>query len=127
MATLVSLTLDCLDLLFGQAKFTRPSSDRLDTAVIGSADALWRFDRAGAQFWEFDDYAEFFDGTGTAGEIVQLVDDHDTAGVDVTVERAQRRTSAKDDTDITTATFTDAGDLWTTAAAHGLSVGDAAT
>lgn len=94
MATLASLTLDCLDMLYGQTLTTRPDVDTLATAVDNASDTSWRFTQAGTQFWRRGHYAEYFDGTGTAGEVVLLVTDHDTAGADVTVVRAQRRTTA---------------------------------
>jgi len=94
MATLVSLTLDCLDMLYGQTPMQRPDMDTLATAVSSNSDASWQFDQAGSQFWERSDYAEYFDGTGTAGEVVQFLEHHDVADSDVKVVRAQRRTTA---------------------------------
>jgi|2_EtaG_2_1085320.scaffolds.fasta_scaffold05318_2 hypothetical protein len=94
MATLASLTLDVLDMIYGQTPATRPASDQLATSVSSNSDTSWRFELEGAQFWERGDYAEYDDGTGTAGEVVRLYGEHDTVGADVLVERAQRRTTA---------------------------------
>lgn len=94
MATLASLTLDCLDMLYGQTPHSRPDLDTLATAVADAADTLWQFNQAGNQFWARGDYAERFLGTGVASEVVLLLEDHDTAAADVEVLRAQRRTTA---------------------------------
>jgi len=127
MATLASLTLDVLDLCYGQTPLTRPSSDTLAAAVQSATDTSWRFATAGTQMWEKDDYAEYFDGTGTAGEIVQFTADHDNPRAPVEVLRGQRRSTAKAATSLGAATFDVTGgaseDLWTLAS-HGLSVGD---
>lgn len=124
MATLATLTLDVVDLLFGQTPTQRPDADSLATAVLDDTDTSFQFTQAGKQFWLRGDYAEKWDGTGTAGEVVLLLADHDTASTDITVARAQRRTTAATETSVATFTFTDAGDVWTSPAAHGLSVGD---
>lgn len=94
MATLASLTLDCFEMLYGMTPMERPDADTLATAVSASNDTTWQFALAGKQFWERGDYAEYFAGTGTAGEVVQFAADHSTASADVTVRRGQRGTSA---------------------------------
>ena len=127
MATLATLTLDVLDMLYGQTPTQRPDQDTLAIAVASATDTSWLFANAGNQFWSAGDYAEYFDGTGTAGEVVRLRTSHDSAAY-VTVDRAQRRTTAAAATVIGTATYDETGgaaeDLWTVSAAHGLSVGD---
>jgi hypothetical protein len=129
MATLQSLTLDVLDMIFGQTPTERPAVDRLTTAVLESTSTMFRFDLSGSIMWEYASYAERFDGTGTAGEVIQLMEEHDTVGGDVPVLRAQRRSSAASRTAIGgnwTFDFTGGAsdDLWTSSTAHGLSVGD---
>jgi len=94
MATLVSLTLDCLDLLFGQAKLTRPAIDQLAVAVGSNSDTSFQFERAGSSLWEYGDYAEFVDGSGTAGEVIQFFGDHDVPDADVRVARGMRQSTA---------------------------------
>ncbi|KKN73788.1 hypothetical protein LCGC14_0397360 [marine sediment metagenome] len=130
MATLQTLTLDVIDQIFGQTPLERPAVDRLTVPVLESTSTLFRFDLSGRIMWEYGSYAEFFDGTGTAGEVVQLMAEHDTPGADVPVTRAQRRSSAAARTAIGSDwTFDFSGgasdDLWTSSAVHGLSVGDA--
>ena len=92
MATLASLTLDVLDMIYGQAQVTRPIEDTLATEVTNAADVTWQF--TSDELWKRGDYAEWFDGTGAAKEIVYFTTDHPSAA-DVTVRRAQRRTSAQ--------------------------------
>jgi hypothetical protein len=94
MATSASLTLDVLEMIFGQTKVTRPDVDQLSASVSSASDTSWLFDQAGNQFWRRGDYAEYFDGTGTAGEVVMLVAHHEEANTPVEVLRAQRRTTA---------------------------------
>ena len=93
MATLASLTLDVYDMLFGVAQVQRPVEDTLRTGVTNAADVAWRF--ATPQLWKKNDLAEYWTGNGTAHEVVRLTEDHPTLAVDVTVERAQRRTTAE--------------------------------
>jgi len=94
MATLVSLTLDVIDLLYGQAKLTRPAVDQLAVAVASNSDTSLQFERAGSSMWEYGDYAEAVDGTGTAGEVIQFFGDHDVPDADVRVTRGARRSTA---------------------------------
>ena len=127
MATLLSLTLNVEDMLYGQAMLERPDMDSLATGVISATDTTWQFTSAGSQFWERGDFAEYDDRAGTAGEVIRLMADHSTAATDVTVVRAQRQTSAAAETSVGTATFIFTGsaveDEWTSAG-HGMSVGD---
>ena len=127
MATLLSLTLNVEDMLYGQAMLERPDMDTLATGVISATDTTWQFTSAGSQFWERGDFAEYDDRAGTAGEVIRLMADHSTAATDVTVVRAQRQTSAAAETSVGTATFIFTGsaveDEWTSAG-HGMSVGD---
>ena len=128
MASLITLTLDTEEMLYGSTPEERPAVDTLATAVTNAADVAWRFALAGAQFWERGDFAEYVPADGTAGEIIRFSADHSTAATDVTVLRAQKRTTAAAHTAIGTATYDEAGgaldDLWTTSAAHGKAVGD---
>ena len=91
MATLATLTLDVFTMLYGQTPVERPDLDILDSAVSSSSDAYWQFRKAGTQFWERGDYAEYYDASGTAGEVVQLLEDHDQADADVQVIRGDVR------------------------------------
>ena len=91
MATLITLTLDVEDSLYGNPQIERPAEDTLNTAVTSSSDTSWRFDTY--QMWKRGDRAEYVTTDGTAGEIVVLAADH-ASGADVTVRRAQKRTTA---------------------------------
>ena len=93
MATLASLTLDVYDMLFGVAQVQRPVEDTLLTAVTNAADTSWRF--TNKQLWKMNDYAELWTGDGEANEVVRLTEDHPTIATDVTVLRAQRRSTAE--------------------------------
>ncbi len=86
MATLASLTEDVYDMLYGMAQIERPAEDTLTTAVTATTDTTWQFDTA---MWKRGDYAE----DATSGELVVLAADN-TVGVDVTVRRGQRNTTA---------------------------------
>jgi len=94
MATLESLTLNTFTMLYGQTPVERPDFDILDSAVASAADDAWQFRKAGTQFWERGDYAEAYDGTGTAGEVIQLTEAHDQADADVIVLRGDMRGAA---------------------------------
>ena len=94
MASLITLTLDVEEQIFGQTPEERPAVDTLATAVTNSTDTTWRFTLAGTQFWERGDFAEYVPSDGTAGEIIRFSADHSTAGADVSVLRAQKRTTA---------------------------------
>jgi len=91
MATLASLTLDVIDMLYGSTQLERPGEDTLLTAVSSASDTTFKF--ATPKYWDRGDYAEYWDGTGTAGEVVVVARDAES-GPDVTVRRAQRRTTA---------------------------------
>lgn len=90
MATLATLTLDIIEMLYGIPQIERPIEDTLKTAVVAANDVAWQFDTA---LWKRGDYAEYWKNDGTEGEVVLLAGDY-TVGVDVTVRRAQRGTSA---------------------------------
>lgn len=91
MATLASLTLDVFEMLYGTAQMDRPAEDTLASAVSSNSDTTWRFSTPA--LWKRGDWAEYWPGTGTAGEVVILAQDHDSTA-DVLVRRAQARSSA---------------------------------
>ena len=128
MATLITLTLDVEEQLFGQTPEERPAVDTLATAVLDDLDTSWQFSLAGTQFWERSDFAEYVAADGTAGEIIRFAADHATAATDVTVLRAQKRTTAAAETAVGTCSYDETGgaseDLWTCGVVHGLAVGD---
>lgn len=125
MATLETLTLDIEDMVFGIPQIERPVEDTLSTAVTNATDVAFRWTTD--TLWRRGDLAEYLASAGTAGEIVILAADH-SSGTDVTVRRAQKRTTAAAHTAIGTATYDETGgaaeDLWTTSAAHGKVAGD---
>ena len=90
MATLASLTLDVLEMLYGVAQIERPVEDTLKTAVASAVDTTFRFYHP--SLWKQGDYAEFW-AAGTEGEILIMAEDHPAAG-DVIVRRGQRGTTA---------------------------------
>ena len=92
MATMISLTLDVYDMLFGVAQVQRPTFDTLATQVANSADLEWRF--AAPAMWKKNDYAEYWTGDGEANEVVLITEDH-PAAADVTVVRAERRSTVE--------------------------------
>ena len=94
MATLASLTLDVLDMLYGQTPFERPAADQLAVAVASNSDTSFQFKGAGTSLWERNDYAEYDDGAGTAGEVIRFFEDHDIDGADAIVTRGERRSTA---------------------------------
>lgn len=91
MAALDDLTLDVYDMVYGVGQVTRPVEDTLSTQVTDGADVEWRFTTPA--LWKRGDYAEYWPGDGTEGEMVLLTEDH-PAAADVTVRRGQRRTTA---------------------------------
>ncbi len=94
MATLVSLTLDVLDQIHGQAQVERPAEDLLASSVGSNSDTSFQFEGAGTSLWERGDYAEVMDGAGTAGEVIKFFGDHNEVESDVRVERGVRRSTA---------------------------------
>lgn len=92
MATLASLVADVREMLYGMARIERPAEDTLATQVTNATDVAWRFTTT--TMWKRGDYAEFYDGTTAAPEVVILAADHG-AGADVAVRRGQRNTTAK--------------------------------
>uniref|UniRef100_A0A6H1ZUV0 Putative tail protein n=1 Tax=viral metagenome TaxID=1070528 RepID=A0A6H1ZUV0_9ZZZZ len=91
MTTLADLTLDVYDMLHGVAQVQRPVEDTLSTATADAADVEWRMSTPA--LWRRGDYAEHWKGTGTAGEVVLMTEDH-PAAADVTVRRSQLRSTA---------------------------------
>jgi hypothetical protein len=88
--SLASVTLDTLELLYGTGVHERPAQDVLTTAVSSDTDTTFHFQHP--SLWEKDDYAEYWAGDGTVGEVVIFADKHDnTAGQ---VRRGQLRTTA---------------------------------
>jgi hypothetical protein len=91
MATLSSLTLDVLEMLYGMAQVERPTEDSLKTACVdAAADVTFQFNAYA--MWKKGDYAEYWKGDGSEGEILILADDH-PAAADATFRRAQRGTT----------------------------------
>ena len=89
---LAALVLDCEDMLYGLAQVERPREDTLLAAVTADSDTTWRLGHY--SMWKKDDYAEYVPSDGSWGEIVILAEDHPSPGADVSVRRAQQRTSA---------------------------------
>jgi hypothetical protein len=90
MATLSSLTLDVLEMLYGMAQVERPTEDALKTAVTAANDVSWQFNSA--SMWKRGDYAEYWKGDGSEGEVIIFAEDHGVG--DTAVRRAQKGTTA---------------------------------
>lgn len=91
MATIGDLILDVEDMIFGLPQVERPVEDTLATAVDNAADVEWRFTTEA--LWRRGDYAEHLAASGAVGEVVYCTEDH-PAGADMTMRRAQVRTTA---------------------------------
>lgn len=89
--TLNSLTLDVEEMVYGVAQVERPPEDTLKTAVTASNDVSWQFDTA--SYWKRGTIGEYLAASGAEGECIILAADY-TLASDVTVRRAQLRTTA---------------------------------
>ena len=91
MATLDTLIVDTLNMLYGQTQAESPETDTLAAAVSTTSDTTWEF--VTTDMWKRGDFAEHVDSGSGIYELVQLGEDH-PSGTDVTVRRAQRGTTA---------------------------------